>query len=66
MNARVAPFLKALTHIWDCPDLETEERRLLLTAMRDNAKMILGSDGMARLYSELPPRVLTALDTEDM
>ena len=64
VNARVAPFTKALTNILDCPDLAREERLLLLEAMRDNAKMILGSDGMARLYKELPPRVLSALEAE--
>lgn len=65
VNARVAPFVKALSNILDCPDLETEERRLLLTAMHENAQAVLGSDGMARLYQELPPRALTALDTDE-
>ena len=61
-GARVAPFVKALTNILDCPDLSADERMLLLRAMHKSAKGILGSAGVTRLYRDLEPRVAAALE----
>ena len=60
-RAQSAPLAAMLTNILDSKDLSVGERMLLLRAMHQSARTLLGAD-MQRLYGRLEPRVMAALE----